>query len=166
MEAREHIKKEEKDGKSIKELIEKQKGVFTAGKAFSAGLVRIGQTVFDQVTKHSEDMKKKAQEKSRAAQLAMAGMTAKANEVKALGKSPNQLTVAQIKILLAPLKRKGDSALPTKKDELLTRLKEWENRAPLMAVVPNEAAMEPESRTNEDKDSEDEADYFGAVESI
>ena len=45
----------------------------------------------------------------------MADMVKKANGVKALGKEADALTIAQIKILLAPLKRKGDKALPTKK---------------------------------------------------
>ena len=71
----------------------------------------------------------------------MAAMISKANEIKSLGKSPDKLTIAQIKILLSPLKRKDDKAIPSKKDELLTRLKEWEGRAPLMVAVANEATV-------------------------
>ena len=111
-------------------------------------------------------MQKEAKEKRKAAQLAMAAMISKSNEVKALGKSPDNLTIAQIKTLLAPLKRKGDKALPTKKDELLTRLREWESRDPLAVAVANEAEAETEARGDESEDSQNEANEFGAVQSI
>ena len=166
MEARERIKKERTDGKNIEEMIQKQKGRFTAGKAFSAGLVRIGKTVFDRVTKHTEDAQKEADKKRKAVQLAMAAMISKSNEVKALGKSPDNWTIAQIKTVLAPLKRKGDKALPTKKNELLTRLREWESRDPLAVAVANEAEAETEARGGESENSQNEANEFGAVQSI
>ena len=45
MESRERIKNERKERKSISELVQEQKGAFSAGKAFNAGLCEIGKTV-------------------------------------------------------------------------------------------------------------------------
>ena len=165
MESRERIKREYKDGKSIEKMIDEQKGAFSAGKAFSVGLVRIGKTVFDRVTKHTEEMKKAEQKRNEAARLVMADMVKKANEVKALGKEANALTIAQIKVLLAPLKRKGDKALPSKKVDLLARLREWEGRGPLPAEEESLTTAEAEPAESETERNENPAD-FGQVEMI
>ena len=52
------------------QMIDDQKGAFSAGKAFSAGLTRIGKTVFDRVNKHTEDSKGIAKEKREVARVA------------------------------------------------------------------------------------------------
>ena len=164
MEARERIKNERKEGKSIEEMLKEQKGAFSAGKAFSVGLLRIGKTVFDRVTKHTDDMNVKQKKKSEAARLAMAELAQKAAEVKALGNTPDKLTITQIKTLLAPLKRKGDKALPTRKNELLTRLREWESREPLsaeeeMTLTAEEACEKVEEDKNENDGIDDDFPY-------
>ena len=91
----------------------------------------------------------------------------KADEIKALGKAPEKLTNAQLKILLAPLKRNGDDAIPSKKEDLLRRLTEWTARGPLqieeeVAVVMATAASE--MREQDRKNEED--DDFGAFEMV
>ena len=114
------------------------------------------------------DVRQKAADKIKEEQLALVALIEKANEIRALGKSPDKLTVAQIKVLLAPLKRRGDKALPSKKIELLTRLKEWEERAPLLeeaeidAVVAEGKQQERAAAAVNDNDSESEE--FGETE--
>ena len=82
-------------------------------------------------------------------------MTA-ANEIKAMGIAQDKLTVAQLKILLAPLKRVGDRAMPTNKKDLNLRLIEWETRGGLsieeeVAIVVKESETE-QKRVDSDSD--------------
>ena len=44
------------------------------------------------------------------------------NEVKGIGKLPTQLIIKQLKVLIAPLKQKGDVAMPTAKAVLVAKL--------------------------------------------
>ena len=55
----------------------------------------------------------------------------KAEALKAQGKPIQSLTNDELKILLAPLKRRGDGAMPTKKEMLLQKLMKWGNRGML-----------------------------------
>ena len=48
------------------------------------------------------------------------------NDVKVLGELSAQLTIKQLKVLIAPLKRKGDGAMPTAKAALVSKLAELE----------------------------------------
>ena len=109
-------------------MIEEQKGAFSAGKAFSAGLTRIGKTVFDRVNKHTEDSKRIAEEKGDAARVAQRTKQAAADILKSRNISKDKLTISQIKTMLAPLKRTGDKALPTLNADIHKRLVEWEAR--------------------------------------
>ena len=159
MQARERIRREQSEGKTISERIKDQKGAVTAGKLFNVGVCRIGRTVFDLVNENATNVKKQAEEKGKAAREALEEKIRKANEVKALQKAPDKLTNAQLRTLLAPLKRHGDAALPSKKDDLLRRLTEWTARGPLqieeeVAVVMATAAseMREQDRKNEEDD--------------
>ena len=71
MQSREQIKKVMSQGEKIMQMIEEQKGAFSAGKAFSSGLSRIIKTVFDRVNWNAQDMRWIAQKKEIAAQMAM-----------------------------------------------------------------------------------------------
>ena len=61
--------------------------------------------------------------------------------MKGLGKLPAQLTIKQLKVLIAPLKRKGDGAMPTAKAALVSKLAELEARGMLTV---EEVALEVE----------------------
>ena len=121
------------------ERIKEQKGAVTAGKLFNSGVCRIGKTVFDLVSQNATNNKQAAEEKDNAARVALLAKVQKANEIKALGKPNASLSNEQIKLLLAPLKRKGDTPIPTRKADMLLRLTEWEARGPI--VVEEEVAM-------------------------
>ena len=82
----------------------------------------------------------------------------KANKIKALGKSNLLLSNEQIKLLLAPLKRKGDAAMPSRKADILRRLTAWEARRAIivdeeveMVVVEAESASKRADLENEDQ---------------
>ena len=54
-----------------------------------------------------------------------------ANKVKCLSKFPAQLNIKQLKVLIAPLKQKGDGAMLTAKAALVLKLAELEARGML-----------------------------------
>ena len=170
MKARERIRRERSEGKTITERMQEQKGHITAGKLFNSGLCRISKTVFDIVNKNKENIKKAAEEKGKAARIALQEKITKANAVRALGIERDKLTNAQLKTLLAPFKREGDAAIPTKKADLLRRLVEWEARGAI--AVEEEVALVVAEVTNEmiteDKHAKEgeKTDKFGIIEEV
>ena len=128
----------------------------------NCGLFRIGQTVFDRIAQNTVNTKRIANEKGEAARVLLQTKVTAANELKAMGISRDKLTGAQLKILLAPLKRAGDRAMPTTKKDLYSRLVEWEARGGLsieeeVAIVVRESDMELKMADN-DSDEHDDAD--------
>ena len=95
--------------------------------------------MFDLVSQNATNNKQAAEEKGNAARVALLAKVQKANEIKALGKPNASLSNEQIKLLLAPLKRKGDTPIPTRKADMMLRLTEWETRGAI--VVEEEVAM-------------------------
>ena len=128
IQARERIRNERQEGKSVVDQVKEQKGAVSAGKVYDTGVVRIGKTIFDIVTDNTTDNKRIAKEKGDISRLACNVKVKSALEIKVLGKSPDKLTISQLKILLAPLKRKEDVAMPTNKSVLLETLVLWESR--------------------------------------
>ena len=76
------------------------------------------------------------------------------------GKTNSSLSNEQIKLLLVPLKRKGDAAVPSIKVDMLRKLTEWEARGAI--IVEEEVAMvvaEAESAAKRaDLKNEDQSD--------
>ena len=81
--------------------------------------------------------------------------------VKALGKPIESLTIVQLKILLAPLKRKEDGAMPTKKEVLVQKLREWGGRD----LMPVEEVAVPMSRLMK-LDDEDGSEDKGNMDNV
>ena len=100
------------EGKNLKEQLKECKKV-TAGRAFRGGTCRLGRSVFEVVQENKEKQDKIEQQKSQKARQVHKKKLEAAAAVKALDKESSQLSVAQLKTLLAPLKRKGDKAIPT-----------------------------------------------------
>ena len=159
MNARERIKRERKEGKTVTEMIQEQKGAVSAGKCANLGIYRIGKTVFDLVNMNTTKIKLVAREKGDAARVALLAKVEKAKQIRALGKPISALTIDQLKTLLAPLKRQGDPGLPTKKADIVRRLVEWEARGPLLVeeevanvVATTASEMRAADCTNEEED--------------
>ena len=55
----------------------------------------------------------------------------KAAAVLALGKTPDKWSAKELKLIVAPLKRKEDGAMPKLKKELLETYYKWKDRPPL-----------------------------------
>ena len=63
----------------------------------------------------------------------------KVAQIRLLRKSYEKLTIKELQILIASLKRDGDKKVPSKKNELITRLSEWEARG--VVVVEDKVAI-------------------------
>ena len=79
--------------------------------------------------------------------------------------------MTELKVLLAALKRKGNTAIPSCRAEILVHLAHAESRAPLVEQEEGEAVVHAVAfpiipiTIDEDKDESDyEGDYFGQQE--
>lgn len=109
--------------------------------------MQIGKTVFDQVMKNTEEVRKAAHKRDKVLRIAMAEKVKVAAQVKTLDLTIDKLTVAQLKIFHVQLKQSGDKALPTKKDNLRTRLVEWDVRG--VITVEEEVSQAVDMATTE-----------------
>ena len=127
--ARVRIKKNLQDGKSLKEKLIESKRI-TAGRLFKAGSCRIGKTIFDL---HKEKRFKEEQERTQALQTTKETYR-KAKEaaaaVIATQPDPSKWSIAQLKVMLKPLKKKEDGAMPTLKAKMLEKYLLWMQRDP------------------------------------
>ena len=159
MEAREKIKVRRDEGKNLKEQLREGKKV-TAGRAFKGGTCRLGQTIFDVVKENRDKRTQIDQAKIGKAREVFNKKVAAAATIKALGKPVTDLTVMQLKILLAPLKRKGDTAMPSKRADVLTRLAQWESRGALPVEEELDIVVREEEELILDED-DNESDFEG-----
>ena len=128
MEARGRIKKNREEGKSLTEQMQELKKL-SVDQIFHLGRCDIGKTCFDVIKANKDNKVMQEQEKASEARAAHLLKVTAANEVRALGFPLPELNVKQLKLLLAPLKRKEDGAMPTRKQELIDRIVAWEGRA-------------------------------------
>ena len=120
----------------------------------------MGQTVFDVVKENRDKRTQIDQAKIGKAREVFNKKVAAAATIKALGKPVTDLTVTQLKILLAPLKRKGDTALPSKRADVLTRLAQWESRGALPVEEELDIVVREEEELVLDED-DNESDFEG-----
>ena len=83
----------------------------------------------------------------------------KAYKNKALGETPDKLTISQLKVVLDPLNYKEGGAIPTNKKVLIKNLIKWEGRG--MITVEDEVVM-VEAETAivvQNKQEKKESDY-------
>ena len=141
-------------------MIESKK--ITAGRLFKAGSCRIGKTIFDL---HNEKRLKEEQERTQALEstketyrLAREAATA----VSAVQPDPSKWNIAQLKVMLKPLKKKEDGAMPTLKAKMLEAYLLWKERDPpvfddaaeVLAVAAEGTAAVEAAGEEEDQDDE------------
>ena len=102
---------------------------------------------------NTNNIKRAAEEKGRATKAALLDKIEKADKIRQLGKSQDEITVKELQVLITPLKRDGDLKVPTKKAELIARLREWEARGAVeveeeVAIVVANAATEIRNESN------------------
>ena len=147
MEARGRIKVRRNQGQEFVEEMKKLKGLST-GKIFKLGKCRIGETVFQVVKENAAQKNREIREKQAKQTSSHLAKVQAAEEVRALNKPILSLNCMQLKILLAPLKRKGEK-IPTLKADLRLKLAEWDGRE---GEVVTEAVVLPREDESDDND--------------
>ena len=158
-EAREKIKIEQENGKNTIQRLKDAKKV-TAGICYKSGTNRLGKQVFqvcrETVNKKIEMMKQKIMKEEKdyleAKQLA--------DNLIATGKSIEKFTNADLKIILKSLKRKGDEAFPTRKNDMVQLYNKWNNREPMTLEYNDIYVLETASNIEE----EECEDGFGDIQ--
>ena len=130
MKSRERVKNERDNGKTVKEKIQAAKRV-TAGVLFKASSCRIGKDVFEVQRDHAQERLTIEMAKLNKVKQNYLLLKDKAAAVLALGKTPDKWSAKELKIVVAPLKRKEDGAMPKLKKELLEAYQKWKDRPPL-----------------------------------
>ena len=127
--ARERIKKEQDDGKSVSEKLQKSSKI-TAGIMWKCGTNHVGKNVLD-VMKQDQVKKNHAEkEKIQKAEKAYVKLKHESDALIATGKMMDQFNLKELTTIIKPYKRNGDKALPKKKEELVKLYNEWKNRPP------------------------------------
>ena len=171
MTARERIKGDRDAGKSYEDELREMKRI-TGGKLFKAGQVRIGKSIFkihqENRTKEEEDARKKRTKKNQEYSACVAA----ASTLLASGVNhETKITRKQLKILIAPYKRKEDPAVPSRKADLLEYYLAIRHR-PLRNVYPVNDALESNEDNDEDAEdfavdeSEDQSELAAAMLSL
>ena len=158
-EAREKIKIEQENGKNTIQRLKDAKKV-TAGICYKSGTNRLGKQVFqvcrETVNKKIEMMKLKIMKEKKdyleAKQLA--------DNLIATGKSIEKFTNADLKIILKSLKRKGDEAFPTRKNDMVQLYNKWKDREPMTFEFNDIYVLETASNIEE----EECEDGFGDIQ--
>ena len=158
-EAREKIKIEQENDKNTIQRLKDAKKV-TAGICYKSGTNRLGKQVFqvcrEAVNKKIEMMKQKIMKEEKdyleAKQLA--------DNWIATGKSIEKFTNADLKIILKSLKRKGDEAFPTRKNDMVQLYNKWKNREPMTFEFNDIYVLETASNIEE----EECEDGFGDIQ--
>ena len=159
MTARERIKADRGQGTTYEEELRAMKRI-TGGKLFKVGQVRIGKTIFQIHKDNDQEKKCIAQVKSAKENMDYAACVAAATDLIASGVNPdNPRTIKQLKILIAPYKRKEDSALPIHKSQLL----EYYHT---ICLRPSKDVLLPHAHTNDDPndDPNDDIELTGDEE--
>ena len=127
--ARERIKREQEDGKSVSEKLKKSTKI-TAGIIWKCGTNHLGKNILD-VMKQDQVKKYQAEkEKIQKAESAYLKMKHESDALIATGKAISQFNLKELTTIIKPYKRNGDKALPKKKDDIIKLYDEWKNRPP------------------------------------
>ena len=130
MEAREKINMEKLEGKTLVEKLKEAKRV-TAGICYKIGTSRLGKDVFA-VSKESVENKKLALiNKMNEDEKTYLKLKKDADELMSMNKPVEKLNNKELNTLLKSLRRKGDSSLPTRKNDMIMTYNNWKNREPL-----------------------------------
>ena len=125
--AREEIRNDMNTGKSIKQQL-KESTRLSAGIVFKAGSSRLGKTVFDVHCENQKEKNQKEIEKIKKVEKAYKRQVEQAKEVFRKKMTLESMTAKELTIICKPLKRKDDGKMPTKKEQLILKYKEWNGR--------------------------------------
>ena len=152
MTARERIKENRDEGLAMSDKLKKIKTI-TAGQLFKAKGCRIGKDIF-QI--HKENMAKDLHEQQtslRKRKDEYEAHLAASAQLLATGKDINSMTNKELTVLIRPLKRKEDGAMPTRKTDLLAKYIQWKERPLLTFQLETGAEVTDELDTHNEEDN-------------
>ena len=166
MTARQRIKKEQENGKSVREKIAASKRV-TAGMLVKSGSHRLGQTVFDVVKERTQQKADALRTKIKKANDTHDADIRKRNAVllakpEQPDRSPHvKWTIKDLQSILKPMKRTEDGAMPSKKPPLLELYRVFclENRVCVSFPVGDECDVMVE--VQEEEAADEDEDVYG-----
>ena len=160
MQARERIKEENYKGKSIRDTLKEGKRV-TSGIVFKAGTTRLGKTVFDVAQDNIQEKINEANNKSKKDKNDYLESKKKAAEIFDRKLTVDKMTIAELKAVCKPIKRKNDGPMPTKKQDLLARFAEWSGRPePEFLLLDEEIPTFKKSEGCDDDSSDDDNNNY------
>ena len=127
MQARERIKQEYNKGKLIKDILKQARKV-TSGIVFKAGTTRLGKTVFDVAQDNIREKINIANNKIKKMEKEYLQNKMKAEDIFSKKHTIEKMTIAKLKAVCKPHKRKADGKMPTKKEDLFAKYREWSAR--------------------------------------
>ena len=164
--ARERIRDDMNDGKSIKEQL-KANSRLSAGIVFKTGKNRLGKTVFDVCKDNQMEKKQKEIDKMKQEENEYKKNVENAMKVWDKKGNVNEMTIRELTIVCKPFKRKTDGKMPNKKPELIAKYNEWVGRpAPVFNyddINENIVASEDNVAVMNDNEN-DNLDFMSSVE--
>ena len=157
-EARSRIMKRRDEGKTLEEKLREMKR-FTAGKLFNAKTCRVGRTMLEVHEENVKAIEDERKRKESVAALKYREYKAESDKLLLTGVLPQNMNRTQLRIILLPLKRKEDGAMPTVKAKMIAAYESWKERQPPVFNETNElVSTEEQSDDVEDMDASDVAE--------
>ena len=169
--ARERIRDDMNDGKSIKEQL-KANSRLSVGIVFKTGTNRLGKTVFDVCKDNQMEKKQKEIDKMKQEENEYKKNVENAMKVWDKKGNVNEMTIRELTIVCKPFKRKTDGKMPNKKPELIAKYNEWVGRpAPVFNyddvngnIVASEDNVAVMNNNENDGDANDNLEFMSSVE--
>ena len=156
LKSRERIKNEQSKGLSVSEMLKKAKKV-TSGAVFKSGTNRLGKDILEICKENTNKKVKQLKDKMKKAEKDYLEAKAKAEALLSQdGFNIDKCKGSELKILLKPLKRTGDRAIPSKKKALRQLYDDWKNRPPMNFDYSTLDSMFVDEQTADDCDDDNE----------
>ena len=142
--------KQLKRERSSRTILKKSKSL-SAGIIFKAGELQLGQTVFDIHKQNLQEKKRKLNEKTKKDERIYHENVAKAKAVLETNKKLEDMTIKELTAICKPLKQKEDGKMPSKKNELIEKFREWNGRpAPIFDIIDIDETLSNDIKHNND----------------
>ena len=163
--AREEIQKNQNQGLELRDRLKKSKKL-TAGVLYKNGAARIGATTLEILKENKQDQIIKEQRKLRKEQTAYLKLKEEADKVLSSGTELEKMTIKDLKTLVKLHKLRSDGAMPTKKEDLIDKYKQWKDRPPPQFNINSNASMFVENVENNLSDDESESNEIANMAAI
>ena len=158
LEAREKIQKQQVEGLGLRDRLKKSKKL-TAGVLYKNGSARIGATTLMVLPETKREKLLKEQEKLKKERDTYLKLKEEAETILQSGVALDKMSIKKLKTLVKLHKIRSDGAMPTKKEALIEKYKQWKDRPPPVFTAETNSLFVDDVEANmNDNDSDDEVD--------